>query len=121
MGWCIQPLAKPRNHNLAAANSSCRHRRRRRPTLRSSLAQGEARPVLGTGISDSAPFSDIAGDKYEASGREELRRHQAELAARQPHVSGIPLHAAAAAIWRKKVAWGWEPRLQELIGTLGIG
>jgi hypothetical protein len=89
--------------------------------LRSSLAQGEARPVLGTGISDSAPFSDIAGDKYEASGREELRRHQAELAARQPHVSGIPLHAAAAAIWRKKVAWGWEPRLQELIATLGIG
>ena len=51
----------------------------------------------------------------------ELRRHQAELAARQPPVPGIPLHAAAAAIWRKKVAWGWEPRLQELIGTLGIG
>ena len=89
--------------------------------MRSALAQGVARPVPGTGISDSDPFVDEADDRYEASGREELRRHQAELAARQPPVPGIPLHAAAAAIWRKKVAWGWEPRLQELIATLGIG
>ena len=73
----------------------------------------------GTGISDSDPFLDDAA--YEASGREELRRYQAELAARQPPVPGIPLKASAAAIWRKKVALGWAPRLQELIAELGIG
>lgn len=85
--------------------------------------QGNAAPVLGTGISDTNPLQAGEDASYEATGRAELLALQDELAAAAGQGRGAGLHAlsAAGAAWRKKVAMGWAPQLRQLLQTEGIG
>lgn len=66
-------------------------------------------------LSGTNPF--IGNATYEASGRHEAAR----LAAAAAATGGLDLWQSAAAVWRKKVAQGWAPQLQQLLTTHGIG
>lgn len=66
-------------------------------------------------LSDTNPFVEDA--TFEATGRQEAARLAASAAA----AGGIDMWQAAAAVWRKKVAQGWAPQLQQLMAAHGIG
>ncbi|PSC70488.1 NADPH:quinone reductase [Micractinium conductrix] len=80
--------------------------------------EGVPAPISWRKLSDADPLHD--GTQYDASGRAELRALQEELAA-AGRPRGVPLAATAAAAWRRKVALSWAFRLEELMGSLGIG
>lgn len=80
----------------------------------SANLQGYAELTLEK-LSSTNPFTSDAA--YEASGRQEAAR----LAAAAAAAGGLDLWQAAAAVWRKKVAQGWAPQLQQLMAMHGIG
>lgn len=73
--------------------------------------------VSALSLSDSNPFLHAA--QAEAQGRPERERLLATRAAagRPP---GVDLHAAAAVVWRRKVALAWAPQLEELLRSEGV-
>lgn len=66
-------------------------------------------------LSGTNPF--VSDATYEATGRHEAAR----LAAATAAAGGLDLWQSAAAVWRKKVALGWAPQLQQLMAMHGIG
>ena len=94
----------------------CRNAAARTPSCCPLYAtlQGYADLTLNQ-LSGTNPF--ISNATYDASGRQEAAR----LAAATAATGGLDLWQSAAAVWRKKVAQGWAPRLQQLLATHRIG
>lgn len=79
--------------------------------------EGVPRGIPCSKVSDDDPFGN--DDTYEQTGRSELLAYQAQLAG-EGRPPGVPVHEAAQAAWRRKVALSWAARLEEFTATLGL-